>query len=192
MLLTVIILATACGQKQQTAAPGNGNSNNTNSNVTTPAAADPQNDNNGSNNTQGSDNTPSQDQTTETIDAFFTDDQIMDLIKEPKDITYKNNSEKYLAALQALQSTSNDKLMSLWTKVTFKTAELKDGIVTVDITLPNEARLGSGGEALAIDALKNTLFQFSEVEGIDLLVDGTAVDTLMGHVELEHPIKRGQ
>ena len=76
--------------------------------------------------------------------------------------------------------------------MTFKTAEFKDGLVTVDINLPNEARLGSGGESLAIDALKATLFQFQEVNEIELLVDGAKVDTLMGHVELEYPMKRSQ
>ncbi|MGG0822834.1 GerMN domain-containing protein [Paenibacillus turicensis] len=177
MLLTVIVLATGCGQKQQTASPNNDK----NSNVTTPAAADPQKD-----------NSEKKDETKETIDAFFTDEQIMDLKKESKEITYKDNNEKYIAALKSLQSANDDKLISLWAKVTFKTAEFKDGLVTVDITLPNEARLGSGGESLAIDALKSTLFQFSEVNEIELLVDGAKVDTLMGHVELEHPMKRSQ
>lgn len=179
MLLTVIVLATACGQKQQTASPNNDN----NSNVTTPAAAEPQ---------KGNDQEQKEDQTKETIDAYFTDEQIMDLKKEAKEITYKDNNEKYIAALKSLQSANDDKLISLWAKVIFKTAEFKDGLVTVDITLPNEARLGSGGESLAIDALKSTLFQFSEVNEIELLVDGAKVDTLMGHVELEHPMKRSQ
>lgn len=177
MLLTVIVVATACGQKQQTASPNNEK----NSNVTTPAAADPQNP-----------NQQEEDQTKETIDAYFTDEQIMDLKKESKEITYKDNNEKYIAALKSLQSANDDKLISLWEKVTFKTAEFKDGLVTVDITLPNEARLGSGGESLAIDSLKSTLFQFPEVTEIELLVDGAKVDTLMGHVELEHPMKRSQ
>lgn len=177
MLLTVIMLATACGQKQQAGSPNN-------SNVTTPSAAEPQSD------SQSQDHTQGKDQTTETIDVFFTDDQITDLIKEPTDITYSNSSEKYLASLKALQTTNNDKLMSLWEKITFKTAEFKEGIVTVDIHIPSEARLGSGGEALAIDALKSTLFQFSEVEGIELLVDGNKAESLMGHVELEYPMTR--
>lgn len=175
MLLTIIVLATACGQKQQTGSPNNGKD----SNVTTPAAVDPQ---------KG--NEQKEEQTKETIDAYFTDEQIMDLKKESKEISYKDKNEKYIASLKALQSANDDKLISLWTKVIFKSAEIKDGLVTVDITLPNEARLGSGGESLAIDALKNTLFQFSEVTAIDLLVDGVQVDTLMGHVELEHPMKR--
>lgn len=177
VLLTVIALATACGQKQQTSSPNNEK----NSNITTPNAADPQ---------KG--NQEKEDQTKETIDAFFTDEQIMDLKKESKEIIYKDNNEKYLAALKSLQAANDSKLISLWAKVVFKSAEFKDGLVTVDINLPNEARLGSGGESLAIDALKSTLFQFSEVNAIELLVDGAKVDTLMGHVELEHPMKKSQ
>ncbi|MNJ00980.1 hypothetical protein D3C73_1604640 [compost metagenome] len=50
--------------------------------------------------------------------------------------------------------------------------------------------MGSGGEVLLMDALKKAVFQFSEVQALDILVDGKIVDSLMGHVELEHPIKR--
>lgn len=67
---------------------------------------------------------------------------------------------------------------------------LKDGQVTVDLSLPDAARLGSPGEEMLLDALKKTLFQFSEVKTIEILLDGKQVESLMGHMELPHPIKR--
>lgn len=45
-------------------------------------------------------------------------------------------------------------------------------------------------EQFALEALKNTLFQFDEVKSIELLVDGEVVESLIGHAELEHPILR--
>jgi hypothetical protein len=42
----------------------------------------------------------------------------------------------------------------------------------------------------AIDALQKTFFQFDEVQSLELLVDGNQIESLMGHVELEHPMTR--
>lgn len=68
--------------------------------------------------------------------------------------------------------------------------KLSDGTLTVDIHIPDDARLGAGGEAFAIEALTKTLFQFDEIKAIDVLVDGQAAESMMGHVTLEHPIHR--
>ncbi|GJM74873.1 hypothetical protein HMSSN036_70890 [Paenibacillus macerans] len=65
-----------------------------------------------------------------------------------------------------------------------------NGELALDIELPDEARLGAGGEALAIDALKKTMFQFDEVKQIEVTVGGEKVESLMGHADLEHPITR--
>ncbi|MNH79781.1 Sporulation and spore germination [compost metagenome] len=124
------------------------------------------------------------------IDAYYTDDQMLELKKVQKEIKYESDQDKYEAALKSLQSSGDSKLFALWEKVNFKSVSLKDGMLTVDIHLPDEARLGAGGESLALDALKKTSFQFDEVKSLELLVDGQQVDTLMGHVELEHPMTR--
>ncbi|MNY78319.1 hypothetical protein D3C86_2185150 [compost metagenome] len=56
--------------------------------------------------------------------------------------------------------------------------------------IPEDAHLGASGEDLALQALLKTSFQFDEVKTVDILVDGKSVDSLMGHVELEHPFSR--
>ncbi len=43
---------------------------------------------------------------------------------------------------------------------------------------------------MLLEAIQKTLFQFPEVDSIDILVDGKPADSLMGHMELPHPIKR--
>ncbi|MBY3626982.1 GerMN domain-containing protein [Acinetobacter sp. CUI P1] len=63
---------------------------------------------------------------------------------------------------------------------------------TLDIHLPNSARLGSTGEDVALQVIQKTVFQFDEIKSLDLLVDGKAVESLMGHVELEHPIMKSK
>ncbi|MBA9085279.1 hypothetical protein FHR92_001745 [Fontibacillus solani] len=196
MLVLLLAISAGCGQKPQSAAPTpeqqsetnvNGNGNNS-----SPITPEQNSSNNGSNTGSNSSNNSdkSEDKITQSIEVYFTDDQMMELVKEAKEITYKEEKDKYITALQSLQSSSNPDLFPLWGKVNFHSAVLKDGALTIDITLPDEARLGAGGEVLALDALKKTMFQFSEVQSIELLVDGQQMDTLMGHEELEHPMTR--
>ncbi|MNZ63728.1 Sporulation and spore germination [compost metagenome] len=198
MLVLLLAISAGCGQKPQTAAPMPEQQNETttvngsgNQSTTTP---EQNNSSNGSGNETSKGNNSNQpdevnDKLSQSIDAYYTDDQMLDLIKETKEITYQQEQDKYLAALKSLQSNDSN-LFPLWGKVEFHSAVLKDGALTIDITLPDEARLGAGGEVLALDALKKTMFQFQEVESIELLVDGQQVDTLMGHEELEHPMTR--
>lgn len=64
--------------------------------------------------------------------------------------------------------------------------------MTLDIHIPDEARLGAPGELQLVESLKKTLFQFSFIEGINLLVVGEPVESLMGHVDIEHPILKSE
>ncbi|MNE58453.1 Sporulation and spore germination [compost metagenome] len=120
---------------------------------------------------------------------FFTDDDLMVLQSVERQINYVDEADKYTQAFKALQTPEAGKI-SLWEKVVLRSAVYSEGQVTIDIELPDEARLGAGGEAMAIDALKDTMFQFDEVKQLELTVEGQQIDSLMGHVELDHPIKK--
>lgn len=124
------------------------------------------------------------------IDVYYTDPEELDLHKAQKEISFSSDDEKYKKAFEALQASDKSDLVPLWGKVDLKSLSMKDGQLTIDIHLPDEARLGAGGEQFALDALGNTLFQFDEVKSIELLVDGAKVESLMGHVDLEHPMTR--
>ncbi|OAB46830.1 GerMN domain-containing protein [Paenibacillus antarcticus] len=126
----------------------------------------------------------------ETISVYYTDPQEMELKQSKLEITFEDDLQKYKAAFKALQSSNNDELIPLWGKVELKSLDMKDGAITMDIHLPDEARLGSGGEMFALESLQNTLFQFDEVKSIELLVDGQQVESLMGHADLEHPMTK--
>lgn len=126
----------------------------------------------------------------ETIDVYYTDPEELDLKKSRKEISYKDEADKYAAAYKALQSSGNADLIPLWGKIELKKLDFKDGQITMDVHMPDEARLGAGGEQFALDALTKTMFQFDEVKSVELLVDGAKVESLMGHVDLEHPLTR--
>ncbi|WP_438351157.1 GerMN domain-containing protein [Paenibacillus sp. FA6] len=126
----------------------------------------------------------------EKIAVYFTDPQAEELIEAEQEIRFSDEVEKYGSAFKALQSSNNPDLIPLWSKIELKSISFDAGDITMDIHMPDEARLGSGGESFALTALKKTLFQFEEVKSIELLVDNESVESLMGHVELEHPMVR--
>ncbi|WP_433946500.1 GerMN domain-containing protein [Paenibacillus sp. SN-8-1] len=199
LLVVVVGISAGCGQKPQTAAGTDNTQNssapatNTDNSVNTSSTSSTDTSTGGAGGQATAPNTSEPADTkskTLNIDAYYTDDQMLELKKVQKEIKYESDQDKYEAALKSLQSSGDSKLFALWEKVDFKSASFKDGLLTVDIHLPDEARLGAGGESLALDALKKTSFQFDEVKSLELLVDGQQVDTLMGHVELEHPMTR--
>ncbi|TVY11660.1 GerMN domain-containing protein [Paenibacillus cremeus] len=124
------------------------------------------------------------------VKAYFGDDQMEKLVEKQVTISFKQDADKYAAALQALTVSKDEKALPLMKGFTIKSAAIKNGDLTVDLSMPNESILGSGGEEMLLTAIQQTLFQFAEVKTIDILLDGKKVDSLMGHMELLHPIKR--
>ncbi|MFB5759177.1 GerMN domain-containing protein [Paenibacillus medicaginis] len=125
------------------------------------------------------------------IKVYYTDANQAELLESTQEISYPSELQKYKLAFQALQHSGSDNQAPLWSEsIEIQQIRFENGALTLNISLPDAARLGAGGEALALEALTKTMFQFPEVNTLDLLVDGEAVESLMGHVDLEHPIKR--
>lgn len=196
-LVLLLAVGTGCGQKPQAAPADNaidGSAiNSTNGNGASSAAGQAGDEAVTDEGTEGKHN-GGQDVTeqtvTDTIETYYADEQMLDLIKSSAKITYTEESEKYMAALETLKKSSTSDAFALWEKIVFHSAKLENGQLTIDITIPDEARLGAGGEVMALDALKQTMFQFDEVKSIELLVDGKQTESLMGHEDLEHPMTR--
>jgi outer membrane murein-binding lipoprotein Lpp len=121
---------------------------------------------------------------------YLTDAELLETVERKATLEYASDSELLEAAVAALQQDAGEDALSLWKDIEVHSLKLEDGQVTLDIHIPDEARLGAPGELLFIATLQKTLFQFEFVQSIDLLVDGEAVESVMGHVELEHPIKK--
>lgn len=126
----------------------------------------------------------------QSIEVYYTDSQVMELIPAKATISFSNDVEKYIETFKALQTSENTDLMPLWGKIELKSLKFVDGQIEMDIHKPIEAQLGSGGESYAMSSLVDTFFQYDEVKSIELLVDGEKVESLMGHVDLPHPITR--
>ncbi|WP_458463448.1 GerMN domain-containing protein [Paenibacillus sp.] len=216
LLVTVMAVAAGCGSKP-TAAPnqtqGAGTENNVTEvegeTITEPVTAEPEENTTPTESTEGSSEettttTPPSETSTEkpatsesnekkTITVFYTDEEELELHKASAEISYTSDDAKYKAAFESLQQSKDNKLVPLWSKeIELKSVQFKDGALTLDIHMPDTARLGAGGESYALDALKQTFFQFDEVKSLDLLVDGQQTESLMGHVDLEHPMTRSE
>ncbi|WP_025691550.1 GerMN domain-containing protein [Paenibacillus zanthoxyli] len=133
---------------------------------------------------------PPEEKKSQTIDVYYADSQMTDLKPAKADIAYKDDTEKYTEAFKSLQKSDNTDLIPLWGKMELKSLKFENGQIVMDIHKPAEAQLGAGGESFALSALTKTLFQFSEVQSIELLVDGEQVESLMGHADLLHPMTR--
>lgn len=216
LLVTVMAVAAGCGSKP-TAAPtqtqgagsetqtGNGATEVEGQVITDPTTAGsednnttPSNSANGSSEGAASSGETSTDKPSssdskekKSIEVFYTDPEELELHKASAEITFASEDDKYKEAFASLQESKDEKLVPLWSKdIELKSVQFKDGALTLDIHMPDTARLGAGGESFAIDALKQTFFQFDEVKSLDLLVDGKSTESLMGHVDLEHPMTR--
>lgn len=126
------------------------------------------------------------------VKTYFADENLDKLIERETTITYASDAEKYKAALEALKTAPEASLSPLSKGITFKSAVFRNGHVVVDLSIADNGRLGAPGEQLLVDSIRKSMFQFGEVQTVDLLVDGKQTESLMGHVSLTHPYKRNE
>ncbi|GIP37408.1 hypothetical protein J31TS4_06880 [Paenibacillus sp. J31TS4] len=172
-----VLSLTACGQKEQPIGQA--------SPVTSPSG----NQANGSGGAVSPSPTANAQKTMQ-IKSYYGDESGEKLVEKASEIKYTTDSSKYLAALATLKSSPDPKLGALLSGFTFTSAKIDEGNLVVDLKIDPSGRWGAQGELLTLDALKKTLFQFSEVKTLDILLEGKQEESLMGHVSFPHPIKR--
>lgn len=129
--------------------------------------------------------------TKQTISLYYSDNNLMELQKEEQEISFAENIEKYKKAIELLGKPKNpDEHVGLWTDFHYHSVTFDNGTVTIDADSKNQYNMGSSGEGMALDAIKQTLFQFPEVKQITFLEDGKKVESLMGHVDVSEPLTR--
>lgn len=124
------------------------------------------------------------------VKTYYADDNLDKLIEREASVTIKNDEDKYEAALNASKTPPESALSALSKGITYRSVKYDNGKVTLDITIADTGRLGAPGEDLLVQSIRKSLFQFSEVQSIEVLVDGKQTESLMGHVDLPHPMKR--
>ncbi|WP_336771909.1 GerMN domain-containing protein [Paenibacillus sp. MMO-58] len=124
------------------------------------------------------------------VKIYYSDTELEKMVSKDIQVKSSSNEDLIKQALAALQQDGPEGTVNLWKPIPIKSVTLKDNAVTIDIELPDTARLGAPGEQMLLDSLGQTLFQFDFVQSYDLLVDGKALESLMGHFDLDHPTVR--
>ena len=104
------------------------------------------------------------------------------------------NDDKYTAAMKSLLTGTKEKGQTnvFPKKAKLRSVVVKDGIATVDFSKELQTNFsgGSTGEEMLIGSIVNTLTDFPEVQKVSILIDGSAVETLSGHMDLSEPLTR--
>ncbi|WP_442604418.1 GerMN domain-containing protein [Paenibacillus sp. KN14-4R] len=127
---------------------------------------------------------------TKQIKVYYSDDNLMGLVEKVATVTYQNDADLYLLALEQLKKTDDPKLTALFEKVTFKQVSMEKDGLHVDLTWSEGGQFGAPGEDFFMKALEQTVFQFPEVKALFVKKDGKQVESLMGHMDLPYPIVR--
>lgn len=124
------------------------------------------------------------------VQSFYGNADASALIEKDSTIRFAKEEDKYLAVLNTLKKSPSQDAFSLCAHTSFLSAKLDAGKLTVNLSIPDEDKLGSDGEGLLLDAFRKTLFQFKEVDTFEILVDGKKPESLMGHYDLPPLFKR--
>lgn len=123
------------------------------------------------------------------IKLYYTDEQAMELKQAEKEVSWEEEEGVYPAAFAALAETAEAPLLSLWEGQKINKIQLSSGMLTIDLKA-KEWNEGSSVERLALLSLLSTMFQFPEVESIQLLIEGKKTETLGGHMEIQQPFTK--
>ncbi|QUL99408.1 MAG: S-layer homology domain-containing protein [Candidatus Fermentithermobacillus carboniphilus] len=93
------------------------------------------------------------------------------------------------ALIAGLPNAGGAMLINLPKDVKVLGITIRDGICTVNFSEAiRKLNVGSGGEAIVISAIVNTLSQFPGVNSVSILVEGKPAESLAGHVDISSPL----
>ncbi len=122
------------------------------------------------------------------VQLFMTDELALEVVEVQAELSW-NSETKFETLFQALSGPQGDHAVSLWEGWSLIDSSLADGFLTLNLSGPGEA-VGSGIERLMLLTLLKTMFQFPEVEQVQLLINGEKKQTLSGHVDIHNPFKK--
>ncbi|WP_134700198.1 GerMN domain-containing protein [Ammoniphilus sp. YIM 78166] len=122
------------------------------------------------------------------VQLFMTDEMALEVVETQAELSYSSET-KYETLFQALSIPQGDHAVTLWEDWSLIDSSLVDGVLTLNLDGPEEA-VGSSIERLMLLTLLKTMFQFSEVEQVQLFINGEKKQTLSGHMDIHDPFKK--
>lgn len=130
----------------------------------------------------------------EEVALYFTDDNAQYLIPEYRKIKKTNEIAKQ-AVLELIKGpVSNNLFPTIPPATTINALYVSDGIAYIDLSseLIKNHSGGSAGELLTVYSLVLTLTSFPDIDKVQILVDGSNRDTLVGHMDISVPLERDE
>ncbi len=129
-----------------------------------------------------------------TVKVYYPNDDGSKLVAVSRKAVLTDDADKYTAAIQSLMQGTKEKgqITILPRQAKLRSVKVQDGVARVDFSgdLIKHFVGGSTGEEMLVGSVVNTLTEFPEVKEVQILIDGQAVETLAGHMDLTVPIKR--
>jgi germination protein M len=127
------------------------------------------------------------------VDLYFADVTGRRLSIERREVTGENREDLYARVMEELVNGPEDpiRLRTLPVTTQVRTVYYRDGTVWVDLdsAVRDEHPGGTWTEVLAVYSVVNTLTEnFSDVQWVQILIEGDEHDTLAGHVDISVPL----
>ena len=129
-----------------------------------------------------------------TVRVYYPNEEGSRLVAVSRKVKVSDGTDKYTAALKSLMLGTKEKgqttILPRQTKL--RSVTVKDGVAKVDFSgdIVKHFVGGSTGEEMLVGSVVNTLTEFPEVKSVQILIDGSSVESLAGHMDLTAPIKR--
>jgi len=130
------------------------------------------------------------------LTLYFSDDQAMYLVPEERQVELPDGvTASEMAVRELIRGPETPELaITIPKEARLLSLEVEGGIATVDFSreLQTEHWGGSTGESFTIYSVVNTLTEFEDIDAVQFLVEGEALDSLAGHMDLTEPVRRNE
>ncbi len=129
-----------------------------------------------------------------TVKLYYPKEDGSALVTVSRKVKIPDGADKYTVVLRSLMKGTKEagQTTIIPRQAKLRGIQVKDGVARVDFSgdLAKYFVGGSTGEEMLVGSIVNTLTEFPEVKSVQILIDGAAVESIAGHMDLTGPIKR--
>ncbi len=133
------------------------------------------------------------------ITLYFSDSQAMYLIPEKRSIKIAKDADQAAlveeAVKQLIAGPKNTDLIATFPPETrVLDVKIEDSIAVINFSeeLRSKHWGGSTGEMMTLGSLANTLTELEGIKGVQILLNGEKVESLLGHMDARSPLQRDE
>ena len=128
----------------------------------------------------------------ETIALYFTNGQAEKLIRETRQVVVEDQDINVLILEELIKGPESPEMgRTIPGDTRVHGVDVNEGLALADFSEELRASHwgGSTGEILTVYSVVNTLAERPDIQRVQFLIDGEAIETLTGHMELSDPVE---